>query len=477
MSTSWGGFGVDDTVTEPKQKLRANERAKTILQQQTNTVVFNTVEQRDRCVVCPGCRDQRLGKVTTLYRLCDEHRKQLSENDDEEEGPYDVGEREPRVEKCAQEHARQRTSEAPRKPVRVRRPTRERVEETVDLEEYDRTKEYERTNEEFLEYLHEKPLPARGMREKLAPVKRAAATVQGDSISISGDVDGFFASLNDDEFLSKVVLECSRVDESFPFSSIANAFKAEKETLKKLAGSIVVIEGTVGAGKSYLCDRVHKAFKSHRYPSIVLKEYVEEKTLNWFLEDEFGNAFGFQLILLGKRLQTYELALKYKRRGYTVIVDRSLHGDMAFELMHYKRGAISELQHGIYLDRIMERSNRLNVPDYCIFLNVSVDSARTNIKTRGRPGELKVYTREYLSNLRDAYAFCLKRSNIPILHVEHDSDPRRTLPFPISAPTPIDSFDDAFMSCILGDLVLQKEGRLQRQRQERQERQERPLAV
>jgi deoxyadenosine/deoxycytidine kinase len=226
-------------------------------------------------------------------------------------------------------------------------------------------------------------------------------------------------------------------------------------------GSITVVEGSVGVGKTTFCEKLHDEYKANDYPSIVLKEYVNDTILAWFLEDEVGNAFEFQLIMLYQRIKTYRRALKLKKRGFAVIVDRSLPGDMAFELMHKKRGSISPEQHRIYLEVIKENSKYLDVPDHCILLSVEVKSARINIKNRGRPGELKVYTPEYLSNLNDSYEFCLQHFSVPVLRVDYDLDPRRKIEFGIEqkendARSSKIEFDTQFMYAILDDLVASK---------------------
>jgi deoxyadenosine/deoxycytidine kinase len=211
------------------------------------------------------------------------------------------------------------------------------------------------------------------------------------------------------------------------------------------------------------CRNLNVAFENADYPCVVLEEYVNMDLLTWFLEDKTKRAFEFQLVMLHQRILRYRRALKLKKRGYTVIVDRSMQGDIAFELMHYAKGSISGAQHEIYLNQIKENYESLCTPDYCIFLNVSIDSAIDNIKARGRPGESDSYTDLYLNQLASAYAYCLKTFGSPTLKVEYDKDPRRKMAFPylpeewssVSSETRHDVFFDVeFMFVILNDLSI-----------------------
>jgi deoxyadenosine/deoxycytidine kinase len=233
-----------------------------------------------------------------------------------------------------------------------------------------------------------------------------------------------------EDFLTDQLALRLKENPSFPFSSTGKETKARNRLIKKLHNTTMVVEGLVGAGKSLFCRQLCGAFVDRDYPCIVLEEFLDDVLLAWFLADKVRHAYEFQKIMLTKRLETYRRALRLKKNGYTVIVDRSLHGDMAFELMHFRAGSISRDQHVAYLKMVGEGSRDLPVPDCCIVLNVSIETSREHVIVRNRPGEVEAYTAVYLTELRDAYQFCLKSFDAPLLQVQYDSDPRRDFKLP-----------------------------------------------
>ena len=268
----------------------------------------------------------------------------------------------------------------------------------------------------------------------------------------------FSELLENDEFLRSTMVECAICDPAFPYSSRISINEDKARTLGAFKQSIIVIEGTIGAGKSFFCAKLKSELKKAALPVKVIPEYVNPTLLGWFLKDPVKNAFGFQLEMLNQRIMAYDEAQRYKSNGFTVIVDRSLNGDMSFELMHYLKGSIAENQHVYYLKQLERRSRYLRVPDYCILLDVTTDTAIFNIAKRGREGEKEAYSSEYLTNLKQAYEYCMKWFDTRMLVVNYDGDERRSVPFPSAdeydeAGNLIDNFDYAFFYAVLKDLI------------------------
>lgn len=213
---------------------------------------------------------------------------------------------------------------------------------------------------------------------------------------------------------------------AFPYDT--RNLSGEKSTemqsiLQELKGQIIVVDGIIGAGKSTFCKILKKTLRNAGIPCIYHPEYQNPKYLSLFLSNQPKYAFAFQTLMLERRGEIYKSALKEKAAGYTVIIDRSLHGDMAFELMHYKVGNINKEEHEAYLSELSKIGVGAGVPDVMIYLDTSVQTAQKRVVVRDRLSEKSVYDISYHSRLTMVYVDLMEtaeKNGILVCRVPYD---------------------------------------------------------
>jgi len=114
---------------------------------------------------------------------------------------------------------------------------------------------------------------------------------------------------------------------------------------------IIDIEGTVGAGKSSFVDATLAYAERLFGPEaklIVIKESVYFPFLDRCLRDPKRMALPFQVCMARDRIETMRTAVRYYNRGFIVLIDRGLPGDIAFARHHQRSGNIDLSGMGIY---------------------------------------------------------------------------------------------------------------------------------
>ncbi len=153
-----------------------------------------------------------------------------------------------------------------------------------------------------------------------------------------------------------------------------------------LRGSIIVLEGSIGSGKTTLGKSIcvylnNIGIRSKFYPETVYKEY-----LSIFISDMNKYALGYELFCSLQRLQTYNQVLSDRNKGIVCIVDRSFDGDVVFSNVLFKDKILTKLEHEICNKWAIDNSD-LVPPDYVIYLNSTPETCLLRTKIRNRPGE------------------------------------------------------------------------------------------
>jgi deoxyadenosine/deoxycytidine kinase len=144
--------------------------------------------------------------------------------------------------------------------------------------------------------------------------------------------------------------------------------------------------------------------------------------LKHYLQNKDKEAFWYQTLMFLQRIITYHKALVLQKEGKTVIIDRSLEGDRAFELANLRDGSIDKEQHRIYNLLVTGEKEQLLSPDITINLKCSLETSIRRIKKRNRPGEVEAYIKDpdYLERITAAYEEVFKDNEDNHLHVEID---------------------------------------------------------
>lgn len=209
------------------------------------------------------------------------------------------------------------------------------------------------------------------------------------------------------------VIDPIRRKRSGPFHTIHPMY----ERLRHLRGSIILIEGIIGAGKSTYAHKLHVLLQKTGIPSVFLEEQVDPLMLDLFLSNMKKYAFAFQMLMLVERQKIYMQGIEFSRgQNGVAIIDRSLYGDMAFASMHNDYGNISEKEWEVY-QSVME-STLLPQPSIILYLDVTPEVAFERIKARNRDKESTTYTLEYLHDLDVNYKVAMVESGIPISYID-----------------------------------------------------------
>lgn len=193
------------------------------------------------------------------------------------------------------------------------------------------------------------------------------------------------------------------------------------ERFKHLRGSIILVEGIIGAGKSTLGRRLTSMLNEIGISARHYDEEVNMPLLELFLSDMKKYAFAFQMYMLQHRQAVYRDAITYcERHNGVAIVDRSLFGDIAFARMHHTGSNISDDEWKVYESTIS--SNSLRVPSAILYLDVTPDVAMRRIKARNRGSEASEYDVQYLQALHDNYIKAMDHEYYQVLHIDWNQD-------------------------------------------------------
>lgn len=189
------------------------------------------------------------------------------------------------------------------------------------------------------------------------------------------------------------------------------------ERLRTLRGALIVVEGIIGGGKTMLGQKLTKLVHDAGIPCKFFEEEVNLSLLELFLSDMKKYAFTFQLYMLSNRQKVYREAMNFARQQNGVaIIDRSLHGDIAFAQMHNDSGNISDEEWKVYENIVV--SNSLPEPTVVIYLDVYPEVALERIHLRNRGSEAAKYTIDYLRDLDANYKVSMEESRVPIKYID-----------------------------------------------------------
>lgn len=174
--------------------------------------------------------------------------------------------------------------------------------------------------------------------------------------------------------------------------------------------NFIAIEGNIGAGKTSLATRIANEYNG----KLILEQFEDNAFLPKFYENEAKYAFPLELSFLASRYQQLkdQLTLQDLFKSFT-IADYFIHKSMIFagktllgdELALYTR-----------LFKIIEAS--LPKPDLLVYLYLSLDHLRGNIRKRGRPYEQNINF-DYLEKIQSGYIeFLRQEQNMRILIVD-----------------------------------------------------------
>ena len=161
--------------------------------------------------------------------------------------------------------------------------------------------------------------------------------------------------------------------------------------------TVLVLAGTIGAGKSSLTEMLAEELKTQAFYESV----DDNKVLPLFYEKPQKYAFLLQIYFLNKRFDSIKRALSDNNN----VLDRSIYEDSLLFHLNADLGRADETEVEVYddlLNNMLEEIDSLSFkkrPDLLIHVKVSFDKMLERIKKRGRQFEQL----EYDPSLYDYY--------------------------------------------------------------------------
>jgi deoxyadenosine/deoxycytidine kinase len=169
---------------------------------------------------------------------------------------------------------------------------------------------------------------------------------------------------------------------------------------------IIVVEGSIGSGKSVLTKALAKDLDATPILEGVLEDGDEEGNpwLTKYYKDIDNNcgvsvSFATQMWFLINRFNNIR---NIRTVDKTYIIDRSLFGDMVFAKTQRDIGKMSQMEFETYSKLWYTFSNFVGDPDIFIYIRASISFLKMRIENRGRDIENGI-SDEYLEKLNYHY--------------------------------------------------------------------------
>ena len=196
-----------------------------------------------------------------------------------------------------------------------------------------------------------------------------------------------------------------------------------------MSGSITVVEGNVGAGKTTFIKALSEYLNDGTGSVVVYYEPIFPEYLQLYLSNIPKYAFMFQSMMIQARINIFENAMRDVKSGAYVIIDRSIYGDIAFAQMQIKEGYFTAEEEATYNTLVAKSIIKFNEFQNLktFYLSCMPGTCFQRVKKRGIPEEIKAYTYEYLSKLDEAYdtimeEYSAKYHNITYYNWDPDVD-------------------------------------------------------
>ncbi len=176
----------------------------------------------------------------------------------------------------------------------------------------------------------------------------------------------------------------------------------------------IVVEGTVGAGKTTLVEILEKDRSMRGFYE--MNDELADKILEKYYQDRHRWCLAMELYFLHKRfLQIRQASLTEK-----AVMDRSMAGDFVFVKMQRELGLLQSIEYSVYENFFKTMVEISPSPRLLVYIKCSVDTALQRIEKRGRNYEIGV-ERSYWEKLCCYYdSTFLDGSNGNLLVIDGD---------------------------------------------------------
>lgn len=148
--------------------------------------------------------------------------------------------------------------------------------------------------------------------------------------------------------------------------------------------TVIVLAGTIGAGKSSLA----KALGEYLGTDVYYEAVDNNPVLDLYYQDPKKYAFLLQIYFLNKRFESIKMAYAQENN----VLDRSIFEDELFLTLNYKNGNVTKTELEIYqnlLSNMLEEMEGMpkKRPDLLVYIDVSFETMLSRIEQRGRSYE------------------------------------------------------------------------------------------
>ncbi|HAH59604.1 MAG TPA: deoxynucleoside kinase [Bacteroidales bacterium] len=174
--------------------------------------------------------------------------------------------------------------------------------------------------------------------------------------------------------------------------------------------NFITIEGTIGAGKTSLATMLAARHQTR----LVLEQFEDNDFLPKFYRNPEKYAFPLELSFLASRFQQMksEMALSDLFKPVT-ISDYFINKSLIFA-----RKTLADDEYALYSRLFSIINLSLPKPDLLVYLYLSIDRLKSNIKLRGRPYEQDIET-QYLEKIQQGYfEYIRQQSDMRILIID-----------------------------------------------------------
>ncbi|MBV2245826.1 MAG: deoxynucleoside kinase [Lentimicrobium sp.] len=174
--------------------------------------------------------------------------------------------------------------------------------------------------------------------------------------------------------------------------------------------NFIAIEGTIGAGKTSLATMLAARHQTR----LVLEQFEDNDFLPKFYRNPEKYAFPLELSFLASRFQQMksEMALSDLFKPVT-ISDYFINKSLIFA-----RKTLADDEYALYSRLFSIINLSLPKPDLLVYLYLSIDRLKSNIKLRGRPYEQDIET-QYLEKIQQGYfEYIRQQSDMRILIID-----------------------------------------------------------
>ena len=164
--------------------------------------------------------------------------------------------------------------------------------------------------------------------------------------------------------------------------------------------SYIVIEGNIGVGKTSLATLISQEYDA----KLILEQFEDNSFLPKFYIDPDKYAFPLELSFLAERYQQLkENVIERDLFKSFVIADYFIDKSLIFAQKN-----LPESEYALYSKLFHIMNSSLPKPDLLVYLYVSYDRLKSNIKHRGRSYEQDI-KQEYLEKIQEGYFEHLKQ--------------------------------------------------------------------